>query len=318
MIPTLGAVVHRPSERVRGLPRREWFALLLGGILLVSTIAAPPAVGPAGAPDHGTRADVIGAAGSLVLALQPSPELGNAPLNVNVSVTVSGGVGPYNLTLCFGLADHTSPPSHCGGGAAAWSGQGTLRFPHTYASAGNFSVLGIVSDARGGGVGSTALIVVTDRTALAATAAELTGSGTAPLAETFNETVAGGTPPITLQWEFGDGTSGSELPGVPVTHLYTSPGVFVPQLVVTDAAGHRTVRTLAPLTVAAGHTSRAGPSAVGEATVMGLLVGFVLAAILVALGVTLVVRSRWRDEGDALVATLRDETVGPPPGRPPP
>jgi hypothetical protein len=290
---------------------------LLTALFLVATIGAT-GVG-AGSPVPGAatgllRASSVTAFDAPTLSLVVSPSVGNAPLFVNVTVSVSGGVGPYNLSVCFGTSDHQSPAPNCGVGDAAWSGTSPLVFSHVYLGTGNFSVVAVATDARGAGVGSTALIVVTNQNSLGASAVELTRSGPAPLTATFNETVAGGTPPITLQWTFGDGTSGSELPGVPVHHVYESAGVFTPQLTVTDGAGHRTVRTLPSITVTAGPTSSFAPGSTPVLVLLAALAGTILAA---GIGFRIAQTRRWRREGDELVARLQ---AGPPrpPNRTPP
>jgi hypothetical protein len=300
----------RPSERSRGPGFRDLPSVAVLAALLLAPAFLP---GPAATARSPTGPQVQSTMDSPVLTLVPTPEFGNAPLTVNASVTVSGGVAPYRLSLCFGTIDHTSPPPNCGVGNASWSGSTPAVFSHQYLSAGNFSVIAVLTDARGAGVGSTALVVVTDRIALAANAVELTGSGPAPLRSTFNESVAGGTPPITLQWTFGDGSSGSELPGVPVEHVYTSPGVYVPQLTVSDGAGHQTVRTLPAITVSSAPNG--GSPSGGEVPPAELVGAFLLAAVVAAAGVRLGLARRWRREGDELIARLQDRP--PDPRRPP-
>ncbi|MFI5414981.1 MAG: PKD domain-containing protein [Candidatus Lutacidiplasmatales archaeon] len=247
-----------------------------------------------------------------ILTLVPSPETGNAPLEVNVTVGVTGGAAPYNLSLCFGTSDHTSPAPNCGVGASGWNGTTNLVFSHVYSTPGNFSVTGIATDAKGSGVGSTALIVVTDRSVLAATADERTSGGSAPLSVTFNESVAGGTPPITLQWTFGDGTSGSELPDVPVVHVYESPGTFAPVLTVTDGAGHRTAQVLPVITVSApGHQGLGGVGAAPPAGWLEIIGAFAIAAFAAGSVAVIVQHRRWRREGNELVAELGSGRAAP-------
>jgi PKD repeat protein len=277
-------------------------------VLLASLGAGGLAASPRSDPTP-FRLDSLSASDAPVLSLVPSPSVGNAPLNVNVTASISGGVGPYNLSVCFGTVDHQSPAPNCGVGSPAWTGAAPLVFSHVYLDPGNFSVVAIATDAHGAGVGSTALIVVTDQNSLGANAVEVTGSGRAPLTATFNETVVGGTPPITLQWAFGDGTSGSELPGVPVQHIYETPGVFTPQLTVTDGAGHRTVRTLAPITVTAAPTSSYSLS---SAPVLALLAGLLGAVVAAGAGFRVAQTRRWRREGDELVARLQSAPPPPP------
>lgn len=282
--------------------------LLAGAVLLaVALLAVPmgngrPTDGGASAGGSLFRPAALSSLDSPVLSLVPSPESGNAPLAINVTATISGGTAPYNLSVCFGTVDHRSPAPDCGVGDRAWSGIGPLVFSHEYAAPGNFSVVAIATDAHGAGVGSTALIVVTDRTALGANAVEVTGSGVAPFTAVFNESVAGGTPPITLQWSFGDGTSGSELPGTPVRHVYESPGSYVPVLTVTDAAGHRTVRTLPTIRVGAAPPS---PLLGGTTPLLLALTGLAAAVVAAAGGIRLAQVRRWRREGDELVARMQ-------------
>jgi len=298
-----------PPNNPFSRPPTDRYVLPLVAIALLLVVAIPGSAGASPPRAATSLRSASGVADSLVLTLVPAPATGNVPVEVNVTARIGGGTAPYNLSLCFGTQDHTSPPPNCGTGTSGWSGTTSLVYSHTYASPGNFSVTGIATDARGQGVGSTALIVVTDRNALAANAIELTGSGPAPLAATFNESVSGGTPPITLQWSFGDGSSGSELPGIPVTHVYQTPGVYTPRLTVTDGAGHSTVRTLAAITASAGAGSGGGLSgALGPTGLADLVVVFAGAAAVVAGAVRFAVLRRWRTEGDQLVASLPTES----------
>src|SRR4029077_10691026 len=56
--------------------------------------------------------------------------------------------------------------------------------------------------------------------------------------------------PFTIQWAFGDGTSGSGVAGVPVLHQYLTGGDFRPSVTVTDGAGPRYDQTFVPIHVA--------------------------------------------------------------------
>jgi hypothetical protein len=68
---------------------------------------------------------------------------------------------------------------------------------------------------------------------LSAAAAASVLQGAAPLSVNFEGSVAGGTPPFTYTWTFGDGTTSSE---AAPTHLFIDPGTYPVTLTVTDAA----------------------------------------------------------------------------------
>ncbi|MCI4327164.1 MAG: PKD domain-containing protein [Thermoplasmata archaeon] len=285
---------------------------------LLFLLAAAPIAAPT-APGSPESSELRSATDAPVLTLVPSPESGSAPLLVNLSVAVAGGEAPYHLSVCFGTVDHQTPAPDCGVGASEWNGTSARYFQQLYRTPGNYSVTGVVTDSRGAGEGSTALIVVTPQSSLSATAYERTTSGTAPLSVTFNESVAGGTPPITLQWAFGDGSSGSELPGVPVVHVYQAAGTFTPTLTVTDGAGHRTTQVLGPITVAAPPARGPGlPGTSGGPSWIELGATFAVAAIAVGLLVRLLQTRRLRKEGNALIAELERDPRGRPPRQPAP
>ncbi len=317
--PSLRALGQRaPGRRAfdgrRRGPARASTALL-AAVLLTAALGVPGAAAFDVGPGPVGRS-VVPDAPSLRLAV--SPLTGEAPLFVNVTVTVVGGSAPFNLSLCFGTVDHTSPPPGCGAGAATgWNGSNALVFPHLYDAPGNFSIVGVVEDRLGAGSGATALVVVTSGTTLALAAQALTTSGVAPAPIRFNETVVGGTPPITIQWRFGDGTSGSGIAGSPVVHVYESAGTFVPSVTVSDAAGHRTTEILPAIVIRAASSGPLGNSTDVVSTVVPLLAVLGVTAIMIAV----VVRTRrlhnLREEGEDLVDSLwqeRPSSEAPPSG----
>lgn len=80
---------------------------------------------------------------------------------------------------------------------------------------------------------------------------------------TFSVAVTGGTGPFDIQWNFGDGSFGTSLPGANVTHDYTVPGEYTPSVSVTDGAGTTTTTFLASVQVTAPSstpTTSSGPS----------------------------------------------------------
>ncbi|HEX2899920.1 MAG TPA: PKD domain-containing protein, partial [Bacteroidia bacterium] len=60
--------------------------------------------------------------------------------------------------------------------------------------------------------------------------------GCPPLSVTFTSLSTGQHPAFTLDWDFGDGNSGT---GTPVNHTYLTPGVYTVTLIVTDSLGCR-------------------------------------------------------------------------------
>ncbi|MDP2105368.1 MAG: PKD domain-containing protein, partial [Desulfobulbaceae bacterium] len=59
-------------------------------------------------------------------------------------------------------------------------------------------------------------------------------AGSAPLTVSFQRTVKGGPPPVSIHWDFGDGeVANSHNP----LHIYTSPGTYIVTLTVTYKEG---------------------------------------------------------------------------------
>jgi PKD repeat protein len=81
---------------------------------------------------------------------------------------------------------------------------------------------------------------------------------------TFDSGFRGGTPPVTLQWSFGDGTTGR---GSTVTHAYASSGNYTVGLVASDAANHSASTNLTISVVPSVNTR---PSALPDPTDAGL------------------------------------------------
>lgn len=288
------------------LPRASlWLALPL---LVAASI--PVAMAATGAAAVG--AERVVATSAPVLALEVSPSEGEAPLNVTAIATVSGGEAPYALDVCFGTVDHTSPVLPCGTNTTDWNGSAPLDSHHIYLADGNFSVLGVVTDALGDQAGASALVVVRNGTALNVSATVTATSGSAPFAVTFNDTISDGSPPVAIQWTFGDGTLGSSLPGVPVRHVYAAAGTYHPVLTVVDSGGHSVTEALPAIHVA----DAAGPGSgiswtPPEREAGGLLVGLVVGTGAAILAIRLSERRRWRREGNDLVERM-EESPRPP------
>jgi PKD repeat protein len=168
------------------------------------------------------------------LEISTDPASGNAPLAERITLGAAGGQAPYTLTVCLG----TGPNDGCSERETGWNGSSSA-ITTTYAEPGRYTIIGNLTDHDGARTTvSTEVTVGPASSPLVATATERHVNGTVPLVVTFLVNISGGTPPYSLQWDFGDGTAGSALPGVPVNHTYASTGTFHPTLAVADSAGH--------------------------------------------------------------------------------
>ena len=149
-----------------------------------------------------------------------TPESGLAPLAVNFSASVAGGNEPYTYRWDFGDSSPT----------------GEVQNPaHTYSEAGTYTATVIVTDADGDTASDTATVTVGSDDAPSATANATPLSGIEPLTVSFSGVGVGGNPPLTYQWNFGDGSDPA--PTATPTHTYESAGTYNATLIVTDDDG---------------------------------------------------------------------------------
>ena len=203
-----------------------------------TTTSGPPATSTSTtiAPPPSTTTTIVGPPVTTTTFIVEGPN--RAP---KADFRASPASGSTPLTVTF--VNHSADPD---GDAITshWAfGDGTESLEanpsHIYTGAGQFTVVLVVTDARG-------LSSLAKRENVTVRAGTLPGggppradfradpaSGTAPLLVAFRNT-SSGDGPLTASWDFGDGTHGSELNP---THVYTLSGSFTAILVVTDAAG---------------------------------------------------------------------------------
>lgn len=180
----------------------------------------------------------------LEVAIAPTPTQGSTPLPVSLTVSATGGTAPYNASVCFGDGTCQFLPS-------SWNGA-TDTLTHTYEQPGIFTIVASLNDSKGQTTSSTAALSVLSEPPFAIHGAMTPSSGgTAPFTAQFVASVSGGSPPYSIQWNFGDGSAGSGVVGSPTSHTYTMSGTFVPTLTVMDSAGHTQTYTLSSVTVVA-------------------------------------------------------------------
>lgn len=176
--------------------------------------------------------------GLAFLAMLVGCALFNSP--PTAMVTAAPTAGPSPLTVAFDASGSTDSGTIA---TYAWSfGDGStgtgVTTSHTYTLVGSFTAVVTVTDNYG--ATDTASIGIT-------VSAPLNASPTA----SFTATPASGANPLTVQfnagassdsdgsiasyaWDFGDGDTGT---GITATHTYTTPGVYVALLTVTDDEG---------------------------------------------------------------------------------
>ncbi len=177
-----------------------------------------------------------------------NPTEGRAPFTVDFAASTFGGDEPITYAWDFG------------DGATA---EGEVA-RHTFEIPGSLTVVLSATDRDGDRDQAEVRISVTPGI-LGATLTAVPELGMAPLEVRFEGIVAGGTPPYTYQWTFGDGASSAEQAP---SHTYVSPGDFDVTFAVTDSAGKeaqaslRVTATDTPVPLAAaGHADPVSGSA---------------------------------------------------------
>ncbi len=237
------------------------------------------------------------------LSLVPTPFGGVAPFTTDLNITVENGTPPFDLSVCAATEGcYSAPP---------WNGTGPYHRLESFGNPGTYSVSALVTDSDGLSASATASVVVSAPTPLTVTYVEVPVSGVAPLDAQFEASVAGGTPPYSVQWSFGDGTVAAGSPGENLSHVYDTEGTFYPSLEVVDARGQNVSYSLPAIAV---HPPSSGPGGSGRGPLSAddeLALAILLAGVAVAATVYAVRRRRLKAEVDATLDEVR--TAGRPP-----
>jgi PKD repeat protein len=150
----------------------------------------------------------------------PTPVSGTV---TTFSASVTGGTSPYTYLWTWGDGTPTSSTT-------------SVSAPHTFATAGTYTVSVKVTDSSAiqQSVTATSTLTVVAPTPVL-TAAFTISPNTAQVGVSlaFTGTVSGGNAPYTISWSYGDGLTDS---GSPVIHAYGAPGTYTVTMTVTDSS----------------------------------------------------------------------------------
>jgi PKD repeat protein len=152
----------------------------------------------------------------LTVTVGSSPNPIDAGILMSFTTTISGGVSPVSCNWTFG------------DGSSA-TGCSTT---HTYASPGTFSANITATDSLS--ITATSSLSVTIHPKLTVTASASSNLTEVGRLISFAGTISGGVTPITCNWAFGDGSSGT---GCVSIHTYTTVGSFIANVTATDSLG---------------------------------------------------------------------------------
>lgn len=156
------------------------------------------------------------------------PDVVDAGLRLNLSVGITGGYPPYNITwlgLPYGCASENKTKFHCFPGA-----------PSGLPTTSEISVQ--VIDAMGNNETSNASSVTVNPDPTIAIDITPESAGVPPFFVNFTAIPTGGTAPYDFNWTFGDGGYGN---GTTVEHEYTTTGIYPVTVWGNDSLGETAI-----------------------------------------------------------------------------
>ena len=219
-----------------------------------------------------TVSEIVGVAAPTVTPLSVAVANAQIGLRPGTPQPTAATGGPYTGNVGSALSFNGSTSSDPGSQALsyAWSfGDGSLGTgpipTHTYATAGNYTVVLTVTDTSGySGVATTiaAVSATPSQTPVVVSGGPYMGAANTPIqlsaAGSFDPTYpSSGVAGLTYAWSFGDGGSAS---GPTPVHTYANPGTFPVTLTATTASGGTATAT-ATATINAGTATTGTPTA---------------------------------------------------------
>lgn len=187
--------------------------------LYVPFIRVTDSVGNVGYGKQDLSVQVL--ASSLTGTILAVPNSGDAPLGVNFSVTITGGIPGYSYNWNFGDG---SSPAH------------TPAPSHLYTIAGNYTVTLDLQDALGQKATLVGYVTVTENgvgVVSLSISADQTSGGVGDTFQ-FYAAASGGVEPYDITWDFGDGTTLAATGDA--THQYAASGLFYVQATLQDSS----------------------------------------------------------------------------------
>jgi PKD repeat protein len=216
-----------------------------GGVspYVVTVLSEPPGCGP---PSNTTNQSeivcVVNETGTFDLTVR-THDSRDFYLQTNLAVRVASTLGatasaePDPVTAGLPVAFRSnftggSPPYDVVWSISGEPSQVTPTFSETFDAAGLIPIHIVVTDAANNSWNATIPLTVLPSLQLTATANRTSTDVGAPVA--FQALAIGGTPPVTVEWRFGDGANAS---GRSANHTYDTPGDFLANVTTRDAVG---------------------------------------------------------------------------------